>query len=332
MKDLILIGTYCPDKERIDLLNNLVDSLQNVKEHFDILISSHTKIPEYILDKIDYLFYDKNNELIYDLNYINQPWFSPTNGNTIYSTYTTGYSTYLAVYRLLIGGLGLAKTMGYSKVHYVEYDTAFNSYDELFENNNLLNDYGCVNYKKEFKNFENNLAWGIGNFMSINVNRLDKSFLEYNKENLLSLIENSYSKTNERITEEILSKHSLFTKDYNILENKVKVNLSSNTQKDELSYWVVPFYNPKNNTVDFVCWNNKTESPINVNVIVNNERFLSYKNVNKFEYYLDELGSLDNIDSILVLINNKVKLSIDFKVINKQDFIKTNYLKNENLN
>ena len=30
MKDLILIGAYCPDKERIDLLNNLVDSLINL--------------------------------------------------------------------------------------------------------------------------------------------------------------------------------------------------------------------------------------------------------------------------------------------------------------
>lgn len=329
MKDLILIGAYCPDKERIDLLNRLVDSLQNIKEYFDILISSHTKIPECVLDKTDYLFYDKNNELIYDLNYINQPWFSPFDGNTIYSTYTTGYSTYLAVYRLLIGGLGLAKTMGYSKVHYIEYDTILNSYDELLENNQLLDKYGSILYKKEFKNFENNLAWGIGNFMSFNLNKLDKSFLEYNKENLLLLIENSYSKTNERVTEEILLKNSLLIKDYNILKNKIEVNLSSNTQKDELSYWVVPFYNPKNNTIDFVCWNNKTESPINVNVIVNNERFLSYKNVNKFEYYLDELGSLDNIDSILVLINDKVKLFIDFKIINKQDFIKTNYLKYE---
>jgi len=97
MKDLILIGAHCPDDEREKLLNKCIDSLLSCKDEYDILICSHTEIPSYITKKVDYVFYDKNNDLIYDLNYLNQPWFSPFLGNKIYSTFITGYSTYLAV-------------------------------------------------------------------------------------------------------------------------------------------------------------------------------------------------------------------------------------------
>lgn len=327
-KSLILIGAYCPDYERQTLLKNLLKSLENIKQDFDVLICSHSKIDNDTLNEVDYFFYDKSNELIYDLDYINQPWFSPTEGQTLYSTYITGYSTYLTVYRLFISGLGIAKTMGYEKVHYIEYDTYFNSTNELYENDMLLDTYGAVNYKKEYKNFENNLQWGIGNFMSINVNKVDNIFLEYNNEKLLNLIKNHPSKTNERTTEEILSKSSLYSKSYDLLINqKILTNLSSDTKKDKMSIWAVPFYNPKNNTIDFVCWNNKDDNPIDVNVIVNKNKLLEFKQVRKFEYYLRELGPIEEINNILIIINNKIKTNIDFNNIDKNKFIKNNYIK-----
>jgi hypothetical protein len=37
MKDLIVIGAYCPDKEREDMLNRCVDSLLPLKDDFDFL-------------------------------------------------------------------------------------------------------------------------------------------------------------------------------------------------------------------------------------------------------------------------------------------------------
>lgn len=328
-KSIILIGAYCPDEERQKLLFDLVMSLQKLRESFDILISSHTKVPDYILDKIDYYFYDQNNELIYDLDYINQPWFSPSEESIIYTTYTTGYSTYLAVYRLLIGGLGLSKVLGYSKVHWVEYDTQINDYVELFDNDKLLDDYGSVVYKKEYRDFENNAPYPSGSFISINVNKLDENFLFYNKEKLLSLIEGNPSKTNEKVTEEILKRNNTqFVKNYDILiEKGINVGLSSQTQKDELTFWTTPFYNSEKDTIEFVCWNNKSEKPINVNVIVNDDKLITYKQVNKFQYFLTEIGKLNDIENILVIINDKIKMKIDFNEIDKHKFIKNNYIK-----
>ena len=116
MKDLIVIGSHCPDFERQEILNKCIDYLQPIRNDFDILISSHVHVPEFISNKVDYVFYDKNNDLIYDLKYLNQPWFSPIEGMTILSTYISEHSTYLAVYRLLILGLGFAKMFKYKKV------------------------------------------------------------------------------------------------------------------------------------------------------------------------------------------------------------------------
>jgi hypothetical protein len=329
MKDLIIIGAHCPDEERKKLLYNLVNSFQKIRESFDILITTHLPIPEYITEQVDYVFFDKNNELIYDLNYINQPWFSPNSGQHIYSTYVSGYSTYLAVYRLLIGGLGLAKTMGYTKTHYIEYDISINDFSELQDNNILLENYNSIQYQKESKDYETNLGWGIGNFISMRVDKLDNIFLEYNKDKLLSLIKNNFSKTNEKYTQEILDLNPpRLVKDYQILIDKnIKVNLSSTSEKDKLDFWTVPYYDSKTDTINFVGWNQKSKIPIDISVLINNKEFISFTKVKHFNYYIRELGKLKDIDNILILVNNQIKTHIDFDKISKEDFIKTNFIK-----
>ena len=149
MKDLILIGAHCPDDEREKLLNECIDSLQRCRNEYDILICSHTEIPSYISKKVDYVFYDKTNDLITDLKYLNQPWFSPIDGMTILSTYIGQNSTYLAVYRLVTAGLGFAKMFKYKKVHYIEYDTIMNDLSELYDNSKLLDECDNVVIQKE---------------------------------------------------------------------------------------------------------------------------------------------------------------------------------------
>ena len=325
MKDLIIIGAYCPDEERQGLLYNLVNSLSNIQESYDILISTHSKIPEYIATKIDYIFYEKNNHLIInDLKYLNQPWFKPNDKTTIHSTFISGYSTYLSVYKLLIGGLGLGKTLGYKKAHYIEYDTIIPNFDEFFDNTKLLDSYASIQYKNK-----DILPWGIGNFMSFNLTQIDPLFLEYNEEKLLSFIEH-YGKTNERVTEEILSRTSRLEKDFKVLEDKgIKVNLSSEAQKDDLDFWTVPYYDPKTDNLNFICWNQRSKDPIDVSVITNNNKLTSFKSVAYRNYHIRELGPISEINDILILINNKVKTHIDFNSISKEDFMNTNNVKHD---
>ena len=318
MKDLILIGAYCPDYEREKLLNDCVDSLQRCRNDYDILISSHTEIPKYISQKVDYTFYDKNNDLITDLKYLNQPWFSPMDGMTILSTYIGKHSTYLAVYRLLIFGLGFAKMFKYKKVHYIEYDTVMNDLSELYDNSKLLDEYDNVVIQKEQRDYELNLAWPMGNFMSFKVDKIDEIFTTYDKEKLLDILFKSDGKTNEKITNDVmkLNGNSIYVKDYDVIKNKdILFALSDKTYKEENNYWVVPFYHTKEDMVYAIVWNNKDEDPIDVNFIINNDKIISFKNIKRYQWNISPIGDISEINSILVLVNNQVKTHVILKTL-----------------
>lgn len=328
MKDLIIIGSHCPDKEREILLHNCVNSLQKIKNDFDILICSHTQIPTYILDKVDYFFYDKNNELIYDMKYLNQPWFSPFEGLTILSTMVANYSTYLAAYRLFIFGLGISKTMGYNKVHWIEYDSVIDNYDEIFNNSKLLDDYSNILYKKDFKLFELNLDAGVGFFQAINITKLDKTFLEYNKETLLDILVNSPSKTNEIISEGIFGRNNnnILYKNFNdLITSGNKFELSKNTNKDSMDYWAVPFFDTKDNSLNVIVWNHKDDEPIDVSFVINDEILISFKKIKKWEWSIKKIGNINEYFNIVILVNNKIKTTFNLNDNNREMFKKTNY-------
>jgi hypothetical protein len=74
-----------------------------------------------------------------------------------------------------------------------------------------------------------------------------------------------------------------------------------------------------------IVWNNKDDEPINVNFIVNNEKIITFKDVNKFEWKMSEIGDINNIDSIITLINGKKKNEIKFDENLREIFKKTNY-------
>ena len=53
MKDLILISNYSETYEKQEVLRVLVNQINNYKEHFDLMIVSHTIVPEDISNKCD---------------------------------------------------------------------------------------------------------------------------------------------------------------------------------------------------------------------------------------------------------------------------------------
>lgn len=330
MKDLILIGAHCPDDERTELLHNCIKSLQKVRDDFDILICSHTHIPDYIVKKVDYSFYDKNNDIITDLEYLNQPWFLPQEGTIILSTYVSGYSTYLAVYRILISGLGIAKTYGYNKVHYIEYDSELNDFTDLYENSKLLDENDSVLIKKGFKEFENNIVWGMGFFMSFRIDTMSETFLKFDKDKLLKLLFNSRNKTNEKITQDILSENGrkIFIKDYyEVIKKDNKYMLSDNTEKEELNSWCVPYYNPEKDSVCLIVWNQKQDKPLNVRFIINQNKIIEMNEVKRYTWRNFDIGKIENVLSIETIVDDKLKNRIVFDDKLREVFKKTNYSK-----
>jgi hypothetical protein len=329
MKELISIGAYCPNPESKKLLLDCLKSLQPSRDKYDILVVSHVPIENYIYDYVDYIFYDKNNEILYDLEYINPPWFSPNLQMKFISSYVTGSNTYLAVYRLLIASFGIAKTLGYEKTHWIEYDSYLSNTDFLFKNSENLENNVAVQY---FNNLtHDNLAWGYGCIMSVNITKLNPTFLEYSRETLLKLLSESLYKTCESITEDVflIDGETIYKEELESLTDiGCKFNLSRELPSNEMDNWVVPVYNRETNNIDALVWNNKFESPIKANFIINGEKTIYFNEVHLHAWHVKTLGSLDEINDILIIVNDKIKLKIDFNLVSKEQFKIKSYFYN----
>lgn len=75
-----------------------------------------------------------------------------------------------------------------------------------------------------------------------------------------------------------------------------------------------------------MVWNNKDETPINVSFIINNTQIVSFNNVKKFSWEIRDIGKIEDIDSILILVNNKIKTHIILNEETKELFKQTNYV------
>lgn len=327
MKPLIIIGAYCPDIERQTLLENCIESLNPIKKDFDILISSHAPIPENIVHKVDYVLYDKTNELITDWDMMGTPWFSPFDGLNINSALISNYSTYLAVYRTLIGGLGMAKVFGYERAYWLEYDSVILDHTEFYNDLALENNVS-IQYRSD-----SSLQWGLGYFMPFNVSKLNDTFLKYDREKLLELLKNSPHKTNEYITQDILEStgHPILYKDFSSLSANT-YNLSAFTKKDEMDDWVTPYYDTADDKIKILAWNIKKNYPINVTCVINNSSSVFLNDIPERVWRIQDLDTIDKIDEILIIVNSKIKnrilintpdLKDKFKKINKTIYYDT---------
>jgi len=60
--EVMLVTAHTPDEHRMGMLRDLVNQLKSNNKK--IVISSHSKIDEDIIDMVDYFVYDSNNQLL----------------------------------------------------------------------------------------------------------------------------------------------------------------------------------------------------------------------------------------------------------------------------
>ena len=92
-----------------------------------------------------------------------------------------------------------------------------------------------------------------------------------------------------------------------------------------MDYWTVPFYNTKEDKVSVIVWNNKDDEPIDVNFIINGDKLITFNNIKKYEWKMNDVGNINDINSILILVNGKLKTNIILNDDNRQLFKDTNY-------
>lgn len=325
MKDLILITAYCPDDYKEGILRNLVNSLNKYKDFFDVMIVSHTVVPSDIQKKVNYFFYDSKNEILTDWDLLNQPWFNPNDERRIQSSFLSRKNTHLAIWRMMILGFSLAKNMGYKKLHHIEYDCEINNVSEFFDNSNLLDEYDSVIYIDSKDTVDDIL---FGSFQSYFLPTIDTFLLELNEEKIIDMIRNSDSKSPELMLQNILTTGKRFYK-----KNRDMLNKNGNLFGiidgqigNNFIPWAVPFYDRLDNSVGFVVWNTKNLEGVYHNIIINNEKIINVPITGINHWRLIYLGSIDEISSLLILENEKVRDKFDLTTSeNKEIFKKSSF-------
>ena len=328
MKDLILITAYCPDDVRENILRNLVNSLNKFKDTFDIMVVSHTSIPNDIQKKVNYAFYDSKNEILTDWDLLNQPWFNPNDERRIQSSFLSPGNTHLAIWRMLILGFSLSKNMGYEKVHHLEYDSIINDVSEIINNSKILDEYDSVYYIDTKETVDPIL---FGSFQSIKLSVLDPFLLNLNEEGIKEMIRNAETKSPELMFKKFLDKNNKsFKKNRHILETSTNKFGFIDAQNDNsFITWAVPFYDQLNNSVEFVVWNTKNEKGVEHTIIVNNSRVVNVSHTPLSFWKLVNLGQIDEIDTILVIENDKIRNKFNMATDEEKEIFKKSSFKHK---
>ena len=324
MKDLITISTYCPTIEKKQALVQLVLKLQEVRDLFDLLIVSHSPIDEVLAELVDFVYYDKNNEILSDFDLTNKFYYQNNNFD-VESTLIFPKSTHLACYNLFHYSINFAKFFKYEKVHWVEYDFIPGNIDIIHSSSKILDDFD--NFM--IKDFTND--WVHGSYLAFNVGNLEFSNDNLNpKDRILTELRHHHSKHSEHITQSFLEKDNRSTH-YFDLKDLILINNKPSSIDSHHNYdlnWVVPVYNIKNDKIDVFTYN---EGGGNHNiVIIVNDRVLKLDCPSKLEWSIANLiNVVEGEYLITVYVDNKITKEVMINKDNIEIFKRTNYIKHK---
>ena len=311
MNDLIMITAFCDTKEKEETLRNLVNQISKQKNKFDLMVISHSVIPDDIIEKCDYHFYDKKNELLYDYDLRSKPWFAPMGERPILSIFTGFFNTHLAIWRMLILGNSIAKNCGYRKVHHIEYDCSIFDFSEIISNSNLLESYDSITYNKEELNVDDIL---FGTYQAYRLDSLHEDLFILNEDKLKNEILLSNTKSPEGMLFNLLH-----NKRNGLIKNKTQLDSGNNEfglshtelNKNQVA-WCLPYYDRSTDKLSFIVWNMEGKKELNVNVIYNNDKCFNFEKLMPNHWSIIDIDDFNKAKKLIVISNNKIRNIYDF--------------------
>jgi hypothetical protein len=312
MKDLILITAYCNTEQKKELLDRLLSFLNFYSSVFDIMVSSHTPLDIEIQNKCDYVIFDKENLLLYD-DKIRPKLFFKTDTFTVNSNYISSFNTTYTVLKLESMGTSLANSLGYKKIHKIEYDTDISSIKELIDNSKLLNEFDTVCYTNDGikTNFMSGSIW------SSKILKLPDFYLKYQKNEVLEIIyQNGLSA--EWLIKKYFTNNNCFYKNINDLTNQgIEIALSHKNFDIIRNNWVVPiFCEDQDKDLCLFSYNDKHEV-LKISGIY--DEFFEFE-LKPATWNLKKIGNLTSKNNLNIWINNQNTLNIDFGEIDIDNF------------
>jgi hypothetical protein len=315
-KDLVLISSYTPDIRRQNTLRDLVHSIN--RENFDIMISSHSIVPIDILENVDYLIYDKNNELDFDVK--NKFQFLYKNDSfSIFTTEPKRYNHFVPVIRNIVSGLSYSKNLGYKKVHHFEYDSLIKKEEELLENSKLLDEYSLVYYEIKHLQYPNSP-------ISFNLDKISDMWFNLDDENFEDFLRQEKStKTGEEYQWKLINlSGNFYRKNFDVLEdNQIYCALNYDLESNK---WIIPFYSPYDKILHLFSWI-ESESDIGSErvILLNDTTVINVNHSNVVGCWKTyPLGYYKDVLDIKIIVNGKITRNYNFRENDIEEFIQFN--------
>ena len=320
IKDIILISAYCPDIKRQTLLLNLVNSIPNDK--FDILITSHTTIPQDIQNKVNYVFYDQENPLYHDMESSPYYWERLKNDSGyVYHTKLYNPIHLLAILRLKRFGYQIAKMLGYKKLHCLEYDALVTDPEIFKYNGTLLNSYSAVIYNNE-KLPKNSIH---GSFKSINLDQISWELLDYNESKIKYHLKSSNRIIPEQYAFDLFNKLNVILQPSKNFRHSIQPGLYSSSSPK--FFEIIPFF--KNQSLYLYYFNNSSKEFISFNLQLNDS--VEKITINPLAWFYRCLGEYKDISYIKTTIQSKPYFELDFSKDNNREIFKKRHFQTQKL-
>jgi hypothetical protein len=323
MKDLILITAYTPDDRRKQILMNLVKSA--IHPDFDIMVSSHSSIPNEICKLVNFTVFERENLLLTDIDYKYSMFYSADNF-TITSTEVANFNHVIAAIRVLGIGINLAKSLGYTKVHYIEYDSLIEKHDELIENSKLLDTHSAVYYRPITNDPICDVTYP-NSPLSLNLNTISDKWFDITYESLMKFISDNEHKTIEDYEQTLLFEINDCIEKPMITFGKIKdMNLALSVIYDTPeSPWIIPFVD-HDHQLFILAESRDPNNPIRITCIINDSITHNYEVSAFMQWLTAPIGMYYEVSTLKILLNDKLIKQYDFDSIDRTKFADRNKL------
>lgn len=318
MKTITIIDAFVNDHNQTNLLNNF---LLNVSDIDPVLLITNSILDESVINKVDYLFYDKNNNLFkkeYD-NYEKFYLWNIVNNFKITTCHVHKQKHGLSVLINLFRSLKIAKDLGYTHFRRIEYDAILgnntlqdliNTPKNCFDNNKKAKFFIDSNNKTHsFQYFFSEIDFFLNNFPEIK-----------NEDDYINLINKEYSNLDFITVEKLMYYYiSKLNKDEiyieanlaNVLNDTIWNQSSSDSHLHKsMVECSTDLYKQENKIILFTL--NKKNKPLHrkVTVYYNNEfDVFNYNFNNEGDWTLNEVK--ENISKLEIYDNDFLVFSKD---------------------